>query len=198
MRYLEPLTTIRLDPVTAQKDVDHQRQRFKQLIAELFPLDRVESFIVALLEADTYPGIGTFDLNAGLKWPLQDALTRENEPVQASFDLEAERMGPHGKPRFDASEFRFAVELLRLRPGLALAILLLRRFLVIWAHTLRERADGVGLGGSAGGETLTLLAGRPAVADREAPDAVRVGSPSGGGAPPRPRSSASSSTVRSR
>jgi hypothetical protein len=122
--------------------VDHQRQRFKQLIAELFPLDRVESFIVALLEADTYPGIGTVDLNAGLKWPLRDALARETEPVQAPFDLEAERMGPHGKPRFDASEFRYAVALLRLRPGLALAILFLRRFLVIWAHALKEASVG--------------------------------------------------------
>jgi hypothetical protein len=142
MRHFRPLTTIRLDPVTAQEEVDHQRQRFKRLIVELFPLDRIEAFIAAHLEAKTYPSIGPFDLNAGLKWPLQNALAREAEPVQAPFDLEAERMGPHGKPRFDASEFRYAVALLRLRPGLALAILFLRRFLVIWAHALREASRG--------------------------------------------------------
>jgi hypothetical protein len=142
MRHFRPLTTIRLDPVTAQEDVDHQRQCFKRLIVELFPLDRIATFIVALLEAKTYPGIGTFDFNAGLKWPLQDALARETEPVQAPFDLEAERLGPHGKPRFDTSEFRYAVALLQLRPGLALAILFLRRFLVIWAHALKDASRG--------------------------------------------------------
>jgi hypothetical protein len=142
MRYFRPLTTIRLDPVTAQEDVDHQRQCFKRLIVELFPLDRIEAFIAALLKAKTYPSIGAFDLNAGLKWQLQNALARETEPVPAPFDLEAERMGPHGKPRFDASELRYAVALLRLRPGLALAILFLRRFLVIWAHALKEASRG--------------------------------------------------------
>lgn len=142
MRYLQPLTTIRLDPATAQEDADRQRQRFKQLIAELFPLDRVEAFFGALLEATTYPSIGTFDLNAGLKWPLRSALASETEPVQLPFDLGADRMGPHGKPRFDASEFRYAVSLLQLRPGLALAILFLRRFLVIWAHALKEASRG--------------------------------------------------------
>jgi hypothetical protein len=142
LRYLRPLTTIRLDPATAQEDVDHQRQRFKRLIVELFPLDGVEAFIAAILEARTYPSLGAFDLNAGLKWPLQSALASESEPVQAPFDLEAERMGPHGKPRFDAAEFRYAVALLRLRPGLALAILFLRRFLVFWAHALRAASRG--------------------------------------------------------
>jgi hypothetical protein len=142
MRHFRPLTTIQLDPETAQGDVDHQRQCFKRMIVELFPLDRVEAFIAALLDAKTYPSIGASDLNAGLKWPLQDALARETEPLHAPFDLEAERMGPNGKPRFDASEFRYAVELLRLRPGLALAILFLRRFLVYWAHTLRDISRG--------------------------------------------------------
>jgi hypothetical protein len=142
MRYFRPLTTIRLDPVTAQEDVDHQRQCFKRLIVELFPLDRVEAFIAAHLEAKTYPGIGKLDLDAGLKWPLQNALARETEPVQAPFGLEAERIGPHGKPRFDASEFRYAITLLQLRPGLALAILFLRRFFVIWARALREASHG--------------------------------------------------------
>jgi hypothetical protein len=142
LRYFRPLTTVRLDPVTAQEDVDQQRQRFKRLIVELFPLDRVEAFVDAHLEAKAYPSIGAFDLNAGLKWPLQNALARETEPVQAPFDLEAGRMGPHGKPRFDASEFRYAVSLLQLRPGLALAILFLRRFLAIWARALREASRG--------------------------------------------------------
>ena len=142
MRYLQPLTTIRLDRVTAQEDVDHQRQCFKRLIVELFPLDRIEAFIAAHLEVKTYPSIGPLDLNAGLKWPLQNALARETEPVQVPFDLEAERMGPHGKPRFDASEFRYAVSLLQLRPGLMLAILFLRRFLASWARALREASRG--------------------------------------------------------
>jgi hypothetical protein len=138
MRYSRPMKTIRLDPVTAQQEVNDQRQRFKRLIAELFPLDRVEAFIDAHLEARIYPGIGAFDLNAGLMRPLEKALVNEAEPVETPFDLEAERMGQYGKPRFDASEYRYAVALLQLRPGLALATLFLRGFFVIWARALAE------------------------------------------------------------
>jgi hypothetical protein len=138
MRYFQPLKTIRLAPVTAQEEVDNQRQRFKRLIVELFPLDRVEAFIVTQLDARTYPSIRAFDLNAGLMRPLENALAREAEPVRAPFDLEAERMGRYGKPRLDASEYGYAVRLLQLRPGLALATLFLRGFLVIWARALGE------------------------------------------------------------
>lgn len=137
MRYFRPLTTIRLDPVTAQEEADNQRRRFQRLIVELFPLDRVEAFIATHLQARTYPDIRAFDLNAGLMRPLENALTREAEPVQAPFDLDAERMG-RGKPRFDASEYAYAVQLLQLRPGLALATLFLRGYLVIWARALGE------------------------------------------------------------
>ena len=129
---------IGLDPATAQEEVNNQRQRFSRLIAELFPLDRVEAFIARHLEAKTYPTIGAFDLNAGLKRLLENELTSKAGPVQAPFDLESERMGQYGKPRFDASEYRYAVQLLQLRPGLALAILFLRGFLVIWARALGE------------------------------------------------------------
>ena len=73
--------------------------------------------------------------------PLETALAREAEPVQAPFDLEAQRMGRHGKPRFDASEYRYAVQLLQLRPGLALATLFLRGFLVLWARALAREAS---------------------------------------------------------
>jgi hypothetical protein len=138
MRYFRPLTSIRLDPATAQEEADDQRQRFKRLIVELFPLDRVEEFIALHLEAGIYPSIGAFDLNAGLTRLLEGELVREAEPVRVPFDLEAERMGPYGKPRFDVSEYRYAVQLLQLRPGLALAILFLRGFFVIWAHVLGE------------------------------------------------------------
>lgn len=54
------------------------------------------------------------------------------------LDFEAERMGWYGKPRLDASEYRYAVALLQLRPALALAILFLRGFCVIWARTRGE------------------------------------------------------------
>ncbi len=138
LRYFRALTTVRLDPATAQEEADNQRQSFKQLIGELFPLDRVEAFITALLETSTYPRLQPFDFDAGLMQPLQNMLTREAEPVQAPFDLEAERDGPYGKSRLDASECRYAVQLLQLRPGLALAIMFLRSFLVIWARALEE------------------------------------------------------------
>jgi hypothetical protein len=138
MRYFRPLKTIQLDPVTAQEDADNQRQRFQRLIVELFPLDRVEAFIATHLEARTYPHIRAFDLNAGFMRLLENALAREAEPVQAPFDLEAERMGRYGKPRLDASEYRYAVKLLQWRPGLALATLFLRGFLVMWALALAE------------------------------------------------------------
>jgi len=58
--------------------------------------------------------------------------------VQAPFDLEAERLGRYGKARLDASEYRYAVQLLQLRPGLALATMFLRGFLEMWAHALGE------------------------------------------------------------
>jgi hypothetical protein len=138
MRYFRPLTGIRLDPATAQEEADNQRRRFMRLIVELFPLDRIEAFIARSLEATAYPNLRTFDLNAGLMRPLENALVREAERVQAPFDLEAERMGRYGKPRFDATEYRYAVTLLQLRPGLALATLFLRGFLVIWARALGE------------------------------------------------------------
>ncbi len=138
LRYPRALTTIRLDPATAQEEADNQRQRFKHLIVELFPLDRVEAFIATLLEASTYPRLQAFDLDAGLMQPLENTLAREAEPVQAPFDLEAERIGPYGKSRLDASEYRYAVQLLQLRPGLALATMFLRGFLVIWARALGE------------------------------------------------------------
>jgi hypothetical protein len=138
MRYFRPLTTIRLDRVTAQEEANNQRQRFQRLIVELFPLDRVEEFIAAHLVARTYPSMRTFDFNAGLMRLLEKAFAREAESVQAPFDLEAERMGRYGKPGFDTSEYRYAVQLLQLRPGLALATLFLRGFLVIWARALGE------------------------------------------------------------
>jgi hypothetical protein len=142
MRYLRPLKTIRLDPVTAQEEANDQRQRFMRLIVELFPLDPFEAFIAAHLKVKTYPSMGTFDLNAGLMRLLENALAREAEPVQAPFDLDAERMGRYGKPRLDASEYRFAVRLLQQRPGLALATLFLRGFFVIWARALKEAGRG--------------------------------------------------------
>jgi hypothetical protein len=141
MRYFQPLLTIRLDPATAQEEADNQRQRFKRLIVELFPLDRVEAFITALLEARMYPRLEAFDFDVGLMQPLEKMLVHEAEPVQAPFDLEAERMGPYGKPRLDASEYGYAVQLLQLRPGLALAALFLRGFLVIWARALQREAS---------------------------------------------------------
>jgi hypothetical protein len=138
MRYFRALTTVRLDPATAQEEVDNQRQRFKRLIVELFPLDRVEAFIAAHLEASTYPHLQALHFDGALMQPLQTALAREAEPVQAPFDLEAERMGQYGKARFDASEYSYAVQLLQLRPGLALATMFLRGFLEMWAHALAE------------------------------------------------------------
>ena len=138
LRHFRALTTVRLDPATAQEEADTQRQRFKQLISDLFPLDRVETFIATLLETSTYPRLQAFDFDAALMQPLENMLTREAEPVQAPFDLEAERDGPYGKSRLDASECRYAVQLLQLRPGLALAIMFLRSFLVIWARALEE------------------------------------------------------------
>ena len=141
MRYVQPLLKVRLDPATAQEEADNQRQRFKRLIVELFPLDRVEAFMATLLEAGMYPRLQASDFDAGLLQPLEKALALEAEPVQAPFDLEAERMGPYGKPRLDASEYRYAVQLLQLRPGLALATLFLRGFLVTWARALQWEAS---------------------------------------------------------
>jgi hypothetical protein len=141
MRHFRPLLTIRLDPATAQEEADIQRQRFQRLIVELIPLDRVEAFIATLLAARMYPRLQAVDLDAGLVQPLEKMLVHEAEPVRPSFDLEAERMGPYGKPRLDASEYGYAVQLLQLRPGLALATLFLRGFLVIWARALLWEAS---------------------------------------------------------
>jgi hypothetical protein len=136
LSYFKPLTTVRLEPTTAQEDADNQRQRFKQLIGELFPIDRVEAFIAAHLELSMFPRLQAHDLDAGLLQPLGRALAWEVEPLQAPFDLEAQRMGPYGKPRFDGSEHRYAVQLLQLRPGLALSIVFLRAYLVNWARAM--------------------------------------------------------------
>jgi hypothetical protein len=141
LRHTRALTTVRLDPATAQEEVDTQRQRFKRLIAELFPLDRVEAFIAAHLEVNVYPHFQEIHFNGGLMQPLQNALVREVEPLPAPFDLEAERSGPYGKPRFDASEYRYAVELLQLRPGLALTTMFLYGFFGMWGHALAEEAS---------------------------------------------------------
>jgi hypothetical protein len=141
MRYFRPLLTVRLDPATAQEEADNQRQRFKRLIVELFPLDRVEAFIATLLEAGMYSRLQPVELDTGLMQPLEKMLVHEAESLQAPFDLEAERMGPYGKPRLDASEYGYAVQLLQLRPGLALAALFLRGFLVIWARALLWEAS---------------------------------------------------------
>ena len=141
MRYVKPLLTIRLDPATAQEEADDQRQRIKRLIGELFPLDRVEAFIATLLDAGMYPRLQASDFDAGLMQALEKMLVHEAEPVQAPFDLEAERIGQYGKPRLDASEYRYAVQLLRLRPGLALATMFLRGFLVTWGRALLAEAN---------------------------------------------------------
>jgi len=138
LRHFRALTTVRLDPATAQEEADQQRQRFKRLIAELFPLDRLEAFIATLLNVGMYPRLRAFDLNAGLVQPFEKALVNEIEPVQAPFDLQAERMGQYGKGRLDASEYRYAVQLLQLRPALALSAMFLRAFLVLWARALAE------------------------------------------------------------
>src|SRR5262245_61865966 len=87
LRYPRPLTTVRLEPATAQEEADTQRQRFKQLIDELFPLDRVEAFIATHLTAGTYPGLSALDFDAGLMQLLEKMLAHETEPVQAPFDL---------------------------------------------------------------------------------------------------------------
>jgi hypothetical protein len=142
LRYCRALTTVRLQPATAQEEADTQRQRFKQLIAELFPLDRVEAFIVAHLGARTYPHLQALHFDGSLMKPLENALTREVEPLPAPFDLEAQRSGPYGKPRLDASEYRYAVQLLQLRPGLALATLFLYGFFSMWGHALSETSRG--------------------------------------------------------
>ena len=141
LRYFKPLLTVRLDPATAQEEADTQRQRFKRLIVELFPLDRVEAFIATLLEAGMYPRLQASDLDAGLMQPLEKMLVHEAAPLPAPFDLEADRMGPYNKPRLDASEYYYAVQLLQLRPGLALATLFLRGFLVLWARALGWEAS---------------------------------------------------------
>lgn len=138
LRYYRALTTVRLDPATAQEEVDNQRRRFSRLIVELFPLDRVEAFIATHLEAGTYPHLQAMHFDAGLMQPLENALAREGEPVEAPFDLEAERIGRYGKGRLDASEYGYAVQLLQLRPGLALATMFLRGFLEMWGHALGE------------------------------------------------------------
>ena len=142
LRYDRALTTVRLDPATAQAEADTQRQRFKRLIAELFPLDRVEAFIAAHLKVHTYPHLQTLHFDGSLMKPLENALVREVEPLQAPFDLDGERIGPYGKPRLDASEYRYAVELLQLRPGLALATLFLYGFFGMWGHALAEASRG--------------------------------------------------------
>jgi len=138
MRYSRALTTVRLDPATAQEEADNQRRRFSRLIVELFPLDRVEAFIAAHLEASTYPHLQAIHFDSGLMQPLEIAIAREAEPVQAPFDLEAERFGQYGKARLDASEYRYAARLLQLRPGLGLATMFLRGFLEMWAHAMGE------------------------------------------------------------
>ena len=138
LRYFRAATTLRLDPATAQEETDSQRRRFQRLIVELFPLDRVEAFIAAHLTASTYPHLQAVHFDGGLMQPLENALAREAEPVQAPFDLEAERFGQYGKARLDASEYRYAVRLLQLRPGLALATMFLRGFLEMWAYALGE------------------------------------------------------------
>lgn len=142
MRHHRALTTVRLDPATAQEEADKQRRRFSRLIAELFPLDRVEAFIGMHLEAGAYPHLQGFHFNAGLMQPLQNMLAHEAEPLPASFDLDAERSGPYGKPRFDATELRYAIRLLQLRPAVALAIMFFRGFLEVWAHALAEASRG--------------------------------------------------------
>lgn len=64
LRYFKLLTTVRLEPATAQEDADDQRQRFKQLIGDLFPLERVEAFIAAHLEVSMFPRLQAHDLDA--------------------------------------------------------------------------------------------------------------------------------------
>jgi len=87
-----------------------------------------------------FPRLQAHDLDAGLLQLLEKALTWEVEPLPAPFDLEAERMGPYGKPRFDGSEYRYAIQLLLLRPGLALAIVFLRGYFVNWLARWRRPA----------------------------------------------------------
>jgi hypothetical protein len=142
LRYHKALTAVRLDPATAQEEADTQRQRFKRLIAELFPLDRVEAFVAVHLDAGTYPHLQALHFDGSLMKPLGNALTRESEPLPAPFDLEAQRSGPYGKPRLDASEYRYAIQLLQLRPGLALSTLFLYGFFGMWGHALAEASRG--------------------------------------------------------
>jgi hypothetical protein len=142
LRYHRALTSVRLDPATAQAEADTQRQTFKRLIAELFPLERVEAFIAAHLHAHTYPHLQALHFDGSLMKPLGNALTREVEPLPAPFDLEAERPGPYGKPRLDSAEYRYAIQLLQLRPGLALATLFLYGFFGMWGHALAEVSRG--------------------------------------------------------
>lgn len=141
LRHARALTTVRLDPATAQEEVDTQRQRFKRLIVELFPLERVEEFIGAHLRVNVYPHMQEIHFDGGLMQPLRNALVREIEPLPAPFDLAAERNGPYGKPRLDATEYRYAVELLRVRPSLALATMFLYGFFGMWGHALKEAAS---------------------------------------------------------
>jgi hypothetical protein len=142
LRYHRALTTVRLDPATAQTEADTQRQRFKRLIAELFPLEHVEAFIATHLRVGTYPHLQALHFDGSLMKPLENALVREVEPLPAPFDLEAQRSGPYGKPRLDASEYRYAVKLLQQRPGLALATLFLYGFFGMWGHALAEASRG--------------------------------------------------------
>jgi len=145
MSYHQPLTTIRLDPATAQEEADTQRQRFRRLIFELFPLDRVEAFIAAQLGAGLYPDLRAFHFDVGLMQPLASMLAHEIKAVGAPFDLEAERARQYGKPQFDTAEIRYAVELMQFRPALALALMYLRGFLETWAHALGQAASGYSL-----------------------------------------------------
>src|SRR5690606_21863928 len=141
MRYYQPLTTIRLDPATAQEEADTQRQRFRRLIVELFPLDRVETFIATQLEAGMYPDLQALYFDAGLVRPFASMLAHQVDAGVAPFDLEAERVKKYGKPQLDAAEVRYAVQLLQLRPALALATMFLRGFLETWAHALGQAAS---------------------------------------------------------
>ena len=138
--HTKPLKQVRLDPSTAQQVVDRQRHRFKLLIRELFPFDRVEAFLTNRLNQSNFPALTPYDMREKFIHAVRELLATRRTQTFEPFDLQFDRSELEGSAAFAFKELDFAIRLLEKRPAIILSILFLRKFLVEYAFFIKQEA----------------------------------------------------------
>jgi hypothetical protein len=143
LEFLAPIKSVRLDMEEPQLAVDRQRNRYKRLISELFPVAEVEEFIVDRMARGNFPMISPYDMNEKFSHVLQQMISEHRRLSLEPFDVLTNRKDIKGRSGlFHKDEIYFAAQLVGARPAIILSVLFLRKFLVEFALLLQTAGKG--------------------------------------------------------